>query len=400
MSVKDSVLSLLLESNGKMVSGQSMADKLSCSRMAISKSVQTLIREGYDINISKHYGYSLGSSSDVLSQAVLESEFSIPVCYVPECRSTFFESRKMISDGVRAPFAIVAGIQTGGRGRLGRSFFSPQGGVYLVDEKIKYDLRNAKMEHASNLAGLIADEIAKGCNCPAYIADPVVTDEMSDLARVTGMPEISRISVFHALNSRAVSRRYAASIGRRYEDLNLIVAHLGGGISISAHSKGRVIDVNNALDGDGPFSPERAGSIPTRQLVDLCFSGKYTYDEIRRKINGHGGLFAHLGTTDVRNVVEEIKAGNTHAYNVLHAMAYNIAKTIGSMHIVLRQKTDAIILTGGMAYGDYVVSEISSWIDGLAHIEVIPGEDEMGALAMNALGALRGELPLQVYNPG
>ena len=175
---------------------------------------------------------------------------------------------------------------------------------------------------------------------------------------------------------------------------------MGGGISISAHSKGRVIDVNNALDGDGPFSPERAGSIPTRQLVDLCFSGKYTYDEIRRKINGHGGLFAHLGTTDVRNVVEEIKAGNTHAYNVLHAMAYNIAKTIGSMHIVLRQKTDAIILTGGMAYGDYVVSEISSWIDGLAHIEVIPGEDEMGALAMNALGALRGELPLQVYNPG
>lgn len=175
-----------------------------------------------------------------------------------------------------------------------------QGGVYLVDEKIKYDLRNAKMEHASNLAGLIADEIAKGCNCPAYIADPVVTDEMSDLARVTGMPEISRISVFHALNSRAVSRRYAASIGRKYEDLNLIVAHLGGGISISAHSKGRVIDVNNALDGDGPFSPERAGSIPTRQLVDLCFSGKYTYDEIRRKINGHGGLFAHLGTTDVK----------------------------------------------------------------------------------------------------
>ena len=275
-----------------------------------------------------------------------------------------------------------------------------QGGVYIVDEKIKYDLRNAKMEHASNLAGLIADEIAKGCNCPAYIADPVVTDEMSDLARVTGMPEISRISVFHALNSRAVSRRYAASIGRRYEDLNLIVAHLGGGISISAHSKGRVIDVNNALDGDGPFSPERAGSIPTRQLVDLCFSGKYTHDEIRRKINGHGGVFAHLGTTDVRNVVEEIKSGNTHAYNVLHAMAYNIAKTIGSMHIVLRQNTDAIILTGGMAYGDYVVSEISSWIDGLAHIEVIPGEDEMGALAMNALGALRGELPLQVYNPG
>ena len=174
---------------------------------------------------------------------------------------------------------------------------------------------------------------------------------------------------------------------------------MGGGISISAHSKGRVIDVNNALDGDGPFSPERAGSIPTRQLVDLCFSSKYSYNEILKKINGHGGLYAHLGTTDVRNIVAEIKSGNTHAGNVMQAMVYNIAKTIGSMHIALRQKTDAIILTGGMAHENYVVSGISSWIDGLAPVIVIPGEDEMGALAMNALGALRGELPLQVYNP-
>lgn len=273
------------------------------------------------------------------------------------------------------------------------------GGVYLVDEKIKYDLIHSQMEHASNLAALIADEIATECNCPAYIADPPVTDEMYDFARFTGIPEISRISVFHALNSRAVSRRYSASIGNRYEDLNLIVAHLGGGISISAHSKGRVIDVNNALDGDGPFSPERAGSIPTRQLVDLCFSGKYSYDEIRKMINGHGGLYAHLGTTDVKNIVAEIKAGNTHACNVLNAMVYNIVKTIGSMHIILRQKTDAILLTGGIAHEEYVVSEISSWIDGLAPVVVIPGEDEMGALAMNALGALRGELTLQVYNP-
>ena len=155
-----------------------------------------------------------------------------------------------------------------------------QGGVYLVDEKIKYDLIHSQKEHASNLAALIADEISKECNCPAYIADPVVTDEMNDLARFTGIPEISRISIFHALNSRAVSRRYAESIGSRYEDLNLIVAHLGGGISISAHSKGRVIDVNNALDGDGPFSTERAGSIPTRQLVDLCFSSKYSYNPL------------------------------------------------------------------------------------------------------------------------
>lgn len=274
-----------------------------------------------------------------------------------------------------------------------------QGGVYLVNEKIKYDLLNSRMEHASNLGAIIADEIAKGCDCPAYIADPVVTDEMCDLARVTGMPEISRISIFHALNSRAVSRKYAASIGRKYDDLNLIVVHLGGGISIGAHSKGRVVDVNNALDGDGPFSPERSGSIPTRQLVDLCFSGKYSYDDIRKMINGHGGLYAHLGTTDARSIVAEIKSGNRHAYNVLHAMAYNIAKSIGSMHVVLKQKTDAIIMTGGMANNDYVVKEILSWIEGLAPIVIVPGEDEMGALAMNALGALNGELELQEYNP-
>lgn len=274
-----------------------------------------------------------------------------------------------------------------------------QGGVYLVNEKIKYDLLNSRMEHASNLGAIIADEIAKGCGCPAYIADPVVTDEMCDLARVTGMPEISRISIFHALNSRAVSRKYAASIGRKYDDLNLIVAHLGGGISIGAHSKGRVVDVNNALDGDGPFSPERSGSIPTRQLVDLCFSGKYSYDDIRKMINGHGGLYAHLGTTDARSIVAEIKSGNRHAYNVLHAMAYNIAKSIGSMHVALKQKTDAIIMTGGMANNDYVVKEILSWIEGLAPIVIVPGEDEMGALAMNALGALNGELELQEYNP-
>ena len=273
------------------------------------------------------------------------------------------------------------------------------GGVYLIDEKIKYDLIHSEMEHASNLAALIADEIASGCNCPAYIADPAVTDELSDVARVTGIPEISRISVFHALNSRAVSRIYAGSIGRKYEEMNLIVVHLGGGISISAHCRGRVVDVNNALDGDGPFSPERAGGIPTGQLVDLCFSGKYSYDEMRKMINGRGGLLAHLGTTDVKGIVSEIEKGNRHFGYIMDSMFYNVAKTVGSMHIALRQQTDAIVLTGGMAHSGYVVEGITEWINGLANIVVIPGEDELGALAMNALGVLRGELPLQIYNP-
>lgn len=271
------------------------------------------------------------------------------------------------------------------------------GGVYRIDEHIKHDLWNAYMEHVSNLAAIIADELAASIGCPAFIADPVVTDELRDVARLTGIPEIERISIFHALNSRAVSRKYAAREGRRYEDMNLIVAHLGGGISVSAHQRGKVVDVNNALNGEGPFSPERAGTIPAKQLVDLCFSGKYTYREVRKLLNGRGGLVAHLGTTDVATIARWANAGAEKHKLVLESMIYTIAKQIGAMHIALHGQTDAIILTGGIAYNATCVSWLREWIEGLAPIVVIPGEDEMGALAMNALGALRGELPLQKY---
>lgn len=281
-----------------------------------------------------------------------------------------------------------------GRGGLLRP---TPGGVYKIDEKIKHDLWHASVEHASNLAGLMADEFARQVGCPSFIADPVVTDELRDVARLSGIPEIPRVSVFHALNSRAVSRRYAASVRKRYEELDLVVAHLGGGISVSAHRHGRVVDVNNALDGEGPFSPERAGTIPARQLVDLCFSGKYTQKEIYKLLNGRGGLLAHLGTTDVQTIVRWVHAGNEHHKRVLEAMVYTVAKQIGAMHVALHGHTDAIILTGGIAHNAYVISLLREWIEGLARIVVIPGEDEMGALAMNALGALKGELPLQVY---
>lgn len=273
------------------------------------------------------------------------------------------------------------------------------GGVYRINEQIKHDLWNADREHASNLAAWIADEIAVKVGCPSFIADPVVTDELCDLARVTGIPGIQRISVFHALNSRAVSRKYATRAGRKYEDLNLVVAHMGGGISVSAHRHGRVIDVNNALDGEGPFSPERAGTIPAGQLADLCFSGKYTPKEIRKMLNGRGGLFAHLGTTDVQSIVRWAHAGAKNHKTVLDAMLYTIAKQIGAMHVALHAQTDAVILTGGIAYNEYCVSTLRKWIEGLAPIEVFPGEDEMEALAMNALGVLKGELPLQKYIP-
>lgn len=273
------------------------------------------------------------------------------------------------------------------------------GGVYLVDERIKHDLFNSHIEHASNLAALIADDIAKSCGCPAYIADPVVTDELCDVARLTGIPEIPRISIFHALNSRAVARKYAAGAGRKYEEMNLVVAHMGGGISVSAHQYGKVIDVNNAINGDGPFSPERAGTIPAGQLVDLCFCGKYSHSDIKKKLNGRGGLMAHLGTTSGKFVAEEIEKGNEKFRKVFDSMIYTIAKQIGSMHVALKCKTDAIILTGGMGHNGYLVPKLKEWICDLAPVIVIPGEDELGALAMNALGALRGELELQVYNP-
>lgn len=271
------------------------------------------------------------------------------------------------------------------------------GGVYRIDERMKHDLWHSSMEHASNLAALIADELAKEIGCPAFIADPVVTDELRDVARLSGIPEIPRLSVFHALNSRAVSRRYAASIRRKYEELNLVVAHLGGGISVSAHHHGRVVDVNNALNGEGPFSPERAGTVPARQLVDLCFSGKYTQAEIRKLLNGKGGLLAYLGTTDVQTIVRWAHAGNAKHKLVLEAMVYTVAKQIGAMHVALHGQTDAIILTGGIANNAYVISLLREWIEGLARIVVLPGEDEMEALAMNALGVLKGELPLQEY---
>ena len=304
--------------------------------------------------------------------------------------------KKLVLDELKNAGIEVAFDAVIGRGGLLKP---TSGGVYQVNEKIRHDLLNSHMEHASNLAALIAADIAKDCGCPAYLADPVVTDELCDEARLTGIPEIPRISVFHALNSRAVARGYAAKCGRKYENMNFVVAHMGGGISVSAHRMGKVVDVNNAINGDGPFSPERAGTIPAGQLVDLCFSGKYEYNEICRMLNGRGGLVAHLGTTSGKDVAEAIYNGNVEYKKVFDAMIYTIAKQIGSMHVTLKAKTDAIILTGGMAHNKYLVEHLVEWVGDLAPVVVVPGEDELGALAMNALGALRGELPLQEYNP-
>ena len=273
------------------------------------------------------------------------------------------------------------------------------GGVYAINEQMKHDLIHAQMEHACNLGALIADELAHECNCPAYIADPEVVDERMPEAKMTGIPEIQRISIFHALNSKAVSRRYAASIGKHYEDLNLIVIHLGGGISVGAHLKGKVIDVNNALNGDGPFSPERAGTVPADQLAELCFSGKYNLRQIKKMLNGGGGLAAHLGENDMITIASKAERGEQPYKEVLDAMLYTVAKEAGARYVALRGLVDAIIITGGIAHSSYCVGVIRSWIDCLGKIVLMPGEDEMGSLAYNALGALKGELPLQVNQP-
>ena len=272
------------------------------------------------------------------------------------------------------------------------------GGVYEVNAAMLDDSRHAMRSHACNLGCLIAAELAAMLpGCRAFIADPGVVDELDEVARVTGSPLMPRITIWHALNQRAIARRYAAENDTRYEDLHLIVCHLGGGVSVGAHRRGRAIDVNNALDGEGPFSPERAGTLPAGQLIDLCYSGRFTKEELKKRISGQAGLAAHLGTTDVPAIVRRIEAGDAHARLVLDAMIYQIARSVGAAAVVLCGRIDAILITGGMAHSEYVVSRLRERVSFLAPVHIYPGEDELEALALNALGALRGELPVQVY---
>ena len=274
-----------------------------------------------------------------------------------------------------------------------------EGGTYIVNERLLEDLKEGVQgQHASNLGGIIAHEIAKPLGIPAYIVDPVVVDELEAVARISGHPELSRASIFHALNQKAVARRYAKASERKYEELNLIVAHMGGGISVGAHKQGRVVDVNNALDGEGPFSPERAGGLPVGSLVKLCYSGKYTQDEINKMINGKGGLVAHLGTNDGREVERLIDSGDKKAALVFDAMAYQISKEICSCAAVLKGKVDAIILTGGLSYGKRLVEAITERVSFVAPVEVYPGEDELLALAEGGLRVLNGQEKAKEYS--
>lgn len=274
------------------------------------------------------------------------------------------------------------------------------GGVYEINQRMIDDtLHGCVMHsHACNLGCLIAHEIATAIpGCRAFIADPGVVDELSPLARISGSPLMPRIAIWHALNQRAIARRYARGIGKEYEDLNLIICHLGGGISVAAHEHGRAIDANNALDGEGPFSPERAGSLPAADLIRLCFSGKYTEEQLLKRIAGQAGLTAHLGTNNMRDILNRIKQGDEQAQLLVDAMLYHTAKQIAAEGAVLCGQIDAILLTGGMAHSDYIVGELRRRIGFLAPVYCFPGEDEMEALALNALSVLQGKRQANEY---
>ena len=266
------------------------------------------------------------------------------------------------------------------------------GGTYAVSDDLLEDLKIGKQgQHASNLGGILAREIGDSIGVPSYIVDPVVVDELMPISRYSGVPELPRTSVFHALNQKAVAKRYAKEQGKPYDSFNLIVVHMGGGVSVGAHEQGRVIDVFNALDGDGAFSPERAGAVPSGALIKMCFSGKYTEKEVYKKIVGNGGFNAYVGTNDMRDVEKMVNDGDEKAAEIREAFIMQVAKDIGSMACVLKGKVDQIIVTGGIAYDKVVVSGLKERAGFIAPITVYPGEDELLALAQGALRVMNGE---------
>jgi butyrate kinase len=282
-----------------------------------------------------------------------------------------------------------------GRGGLLKPILS---GTYNVNDNMLKDLKESiKGEHASNLGAIIANEISKSIGKSAFIVDPVVVDEMEEIARLSGVPELPRKSIFHALNQKAVAKRYARENSKNYEDINVIVAHMGGGVSVGAHKKGKIVDVNNALDGEGAFSPERSGGVPSGDLARMCFSGKYTLEEILKKITGKGGFVAYLDTNDARVVESAALDGDPKAKMVHDAMGYQVSKEIGAAATVLNGNVDAIILTGGMAYGKPMVNLIRERVGFIAPMVIYPGEDEMLALAQGVIRVLNGEEEVKEY---
>ena len=283
-----------------------------------------------------------------------------------------------------------------GRGGLLRPL---QGGVYEINSKMKDDLVSKKYGyHASNLGGLIASDLANRYHKPSYIVNPVVVDEMCDLARVSGSKLMQRKSIFHALNQKAVAQRHAKLVNSSYDKLDLIVVHMGGGVSVGLHQQGKVVDVNNALDGDGPMSPERAGGVPAGALIDVCFSNKYTKEEIKKMLVGQGGIVSYLDTADMQLIGKEVEAGNKNYEFYMDAMIYQIVKEVGSLYFIAGGKIDGILFTGGIAYGKLFMDKLLKYIKPITNkIYVYPGEDEMLALAEGGYEVLTGIVKTQIY---
>lgn len=273
---------------------------------------------------------------------------------------------------------------------------SVKSGAYKVNELMADRLKNKPVvEHASNLGALIAYEIANSIGVSAYIYDSVRVDELNDIARISGMPEIPRTSTSHALNSRAMAMKVAKKQDKKYSDMNFVVAHLGGGISVSVHEKGRMVDI--LADDEGPFSPERAGKVPCNSLIELCYSGDFDKNTMKKKLRGNGGLKAYLNTVDVREVLKMIENGDENAKLILEAMTYQVAKGIGELATVVEGKVDAIVITGGIAYSEVITSLIKKRVEFIAPVEIMPGENEMESLALGTLRVLNGEEEAKEY---
>ncbi len=280
----------------------------------------------------------------------------------------------------------------------GGAFYPLVGGVYFADDDVVKDVKEGKVQadHPSNLGALIVNALGKEYGKPAFFADPVSVDEFDDVSRLSGLKELERKSLAHTLNTKYVARKVAEKHGKKYEELNMVVAHLGTGISISPHRKGKMFDVNNANDG-GPFSPQRTGSLPTTGLIKLCFSGMYDAKQLIKKVTRGGGLMSYLGTQDLKEVLDKMEKDD-YARLVFDAMVYQIAKEIGAMSAALKGKVDFIVLTGGMARSDVLVEKLKEYVEWIAPLEVIPGENEMEALAFSALRVLRGEEKPKKYS--
>ncbi|MFI3301830.1 MAG: butyrate kinase [Rikenellaceae bacterium] len=303
--------------------------------------------------------------------------------------------KELILDALKERDFDVANLSAVvGRGGLVKPI---EGGVYEVNDTLVEDTKHAVREHASNLGALIARSIADQIGVQSFIADPVVVDELEPVARVSGIPELPRTSMFHALNSKAIAHAYADDQGKEYEALNLIVVHMGGGVSVSIHKQGRIVDTTNALSGDGAFSPERAGRVEPMALVDLCFSGKHSHEEIQKMVIGHGGLMALMETNSMLDVVNASLDGDAHAKLVFDAFCYNVAKDVGAMSTVVCGKVDAILITGGIAYNEHITKSLTEKCEFIAPVVIYAGENELGSLSGSVLKVLQGTATAKVY---